>query len=353
MSRTLDQIIDDIKFQFRDTVLENAANNKGNLYSLIRGMALASFNQEQIIENLINTRTITSATGLDLDIYANNYGITRRQGTSAFGYIIVKNNQQIVIPSGTLIQTQDGLLTYQTTKTIQLPPDKELTIPIVSNTKLFEANLSSTTQLISPTYSSLFIQVGSFRDANNNVIGSLSGGSSTESDVSLRNRLTTFINNKGLVTLPAIKVLIQNFVSDVFFVEGRPAAGYTTAYINTSDQLTIDLLTNQLEEIKPVGTLIILKPIQYQRIDLVIDVIVNSNTTDSVTSISTNVRLGVNSFFSNLTIGETLVVNQLSSFLTSFTGYTVRITKPTNDIKPIISEYLLLPNEVTVNVKSR
>ena len=353
MSRTIDQIIDDIKFQFSDTVLENAANNKGNLYSLIRGMALASFNQEQIIESLINTRTITSASGINLDIYAANYGITRRQGTGSFGSVIVKNNQETTIPIGTEIQTQDGLLTFQTTKSIQLPRDKEITIPIVSNTKSFEANLSSSTQLISPNFSSLFIQVGSFRDANNNIIGSLNGGSSIESDISLRDRLTTFINNKGLFTLPVIRALILNYVSNVLIVEGRPAAGYTTAYVNTSDQLTIDILINQLNSIKPVGTIVLVKPIQYQNIDLIVDIIINSNTLDTIASITSNVKLAINSYFSNLSIGETLIVNQLSSFITSFTGYTNRIIKPVSDIKPLISEYLLLPNEVTVNVKSK
>ena len=353
MSRTIDQIIDDIKFQFKDTVLENAANNKGNLYSLIRGMAIASFNQERVVENLINTRIITSATGLDLDIYANSYGIKRREGTSSFGSVIVKSNQQLSIPSNTIIQTQDGLLTFQTTKSIQVSPDKEVTIPIVSNTKTFEANLLSGNQLICLFFPSLFVQIGNFRDANNNIIGSLAGGSSSESDINLRDRLNTFINNKGLVTLTAIKAVIQNYVTDIFFVEGRPAAGYTTAYINTSDQLTVDLITNKLNDIKPVGTLIIIKPIQYQRIDLIIDVIINSNTVDTITSINSNVRLAINSYFSNLTIGETLVMNELSSFVTSFTGYTNRIVKPTSDIKPLISEYLLLPNEVTINVKSR
>ena len=168
-----------------------------------------------------------------------------------------------------------------------------------------------------------------------------------------KTRISTYVNNKGLVTLEAIKAKVQNYVSDVYFVEGRPAAGYTTMYINTSDQLTIDLLTNDLQAIKPFGTLFIIKSIQYQQVDINIDVLINSNVIDSITTINSNIKQGINEFFSNLSVGETLSISSLSSYITSYTGYSISIIKPTNDLTPLISEYLLSPNEVTINVKSK
>ena len=62
MSRTLDQIIQDIQFQFNDTVLENAANNKSNLYSLIRGFAISAYNQEQTVLDIINNKSLNTTT---------------------------------------------------------------------------------------------------------------------------------------------------------------------------------------------------------------------------------------------------------------------------------------------------
>ena len=353
MSRTLEQILEDIKFQFKDTVLENAANNKGNLYSLIRGFAITCYNQEQTVLDLVNNKQLNTTTGNGLDLFGANYGLTRRQGTSSFGNVLVKSNINTTLPINTLIQSRDGLLTFQTTKSINLPISKEVSTSIVSLSKTFDANLNSGTSLISPTYPNVTIQVGTFRDSTNTIIGSLSGASSSESDNNFRTRISTYINNKGLVTLESIKAKIQNYVSDVYFVEGRPAAGYTTMYINTLDQLTIDLLTNELQLIKPLGTLFIIKPIQYQQVDLIVDVIINSSITDSITTISTNVKQAINQFFSNLTIGQTLVINELSSYITSYTGYNNVIIKPTNNLTPLISEYLLSPNEVTVNVKSK
>ncbi len=353
MSRTIEQILDDIKLQFRDTVLENAANNKGNLYSLIRGMAIASYNQEQVIEQLLNSRLVTSASGADLDIYANNYGIIRRQGTSAFGSVIIKSTEELDIPSNTLLQTQNGLLTFQTVRATRLPANKEITIDITSISKTFDANLSVQSVLVSPQYPKLFIQVGKFRDTNNNIIGGLSGGSSSESDNSLRDRLSTYINNKGIVTLPSIKALAQNYVSDVYFVEGKPAAGYTTIYVNTQDQLTIDLLVNKLNEIRPVGTLLIIEPIQYQQVDMTIEVTYTNNISDSLSVISNSVKQAITIYFNSLSIGEKLIINELSSFISSYTGYINRIVKPSSDLTPLISEYLLIPNEVKVNVKSK
>ena len=353
MSRTLDQIIQDIQFQFKDTVLENAANNKGNLYSLIRGFAISAYNQEQTVLDIINNKSLTTTIGSSLDLFASTYNLIRRQGTSSFGSVLVRSNNNTVLPTNTLLQTGDGLLTFQTTKSVNIPKNKEVSVQIVSLSKTFDANLNSGTTLISPSYSNVSIQVGTFRDSTNTIIGSLSGGSSMENDSNFRNRISTYINNKGLVTLESIKTRIQNYVSDVFFVEGRPAAGYTTIYINTSDQLTIDLLTQELQLIKPLGTLFIIKSIQYQNVDLVIDIIINSSITDSITTISSNVKQAVNQFFSNLTVGQTLSINQLSSYITSYTGYYNTIIKPSNDLTPLINEYLLSPNEVTINVKSK
>lgn len=353
MSRTLEQIIDDIKSQFKDTALETAANNKGNLFSLIRGMALTCFNQEQLIQSIVNSKLLSSVSGLQLDLYANNYGLTRRVGTSSFGSVIVKSFIQSTIPEGTLLQTANGLLSFQTTRSTNIPPNKEVTIPIVSLSKSYDANLFSQTELISPNFPQLTILVGTFRDSLGQSIGYLSGGSSSEDDNSLRNRVNTYINNKGLVTLPTIKALVQNYVSDVYFVEGRPAAGYTTVYINTSDQLTIDLITNKLQDIKALGVLLIIKPIQYESIDLTIDVIINKSTTDSITVISNNIKQAINIYFSQLSIGESLIINELSSFISSYTGYTNKVNKPTTNIIPLINEYLLTPNEVTINVKSK
>jgi uncharacterized phage protein gp47/JayE len=354
MSRTVDQILDDIKFQFKDTVLENAATNKGNLYSLIRGMAVTCFTQEQLIERVINNRVITATSGVQLDTYASTYNLIRRGGTSAFGNIIIKSDVIIDIPANTILQTPDGLLVYETTQSIRLGVNREVTVSIVSITKSFQANLTSQSILISPQYNrNLTIQVGSFRDNNNNIVGSLNGGSSQESDESFRARIISYTTNKGLVTLGSIKALAQNYVSDIYFVEGRPAAGYTTMYINSTDQLTIDLLSQKINEIKPVGTLILIKTIQYQQVDIVVDIRVTSTNSDSISIINTNVKESINRFFSNLTIGQTLIVNELSSFITSFTGYPNVINKPIKEIIPLIPEYLLLPNEVTINVKSK
>jgi uncharacterized phage protein gp47/JayE len=353
MSRTVEQILEDIKIQFRDTPLETAANNTGNLYALMRGMALTCFNQEQVIQQIIDTKLVSTVSGTQLDLYANNYGLVRRAGTSAFGSVIIKSSTQLSIPIGTLLQTNNGFLTFQTTKAVNIPINKEITVPIVSITKSFDANLFSQVSLTSPNFPQLTIVVGEFRNTDNQIVGYLSGGSSSESDESLRGRLSTYINNKGVVTLPTIKAIIQNYVSDVYFVEGRPAAGYTSVYINTSDQLTIDLLSNKLEEIKPLGVLLLIKSIQYQSIDLSIDVIIDSFISDSITTISNNIKQAVNIYFSNLSIGETLIINELSSFISSYTGYRNKIAKPTTNISPLINEYLLKPNEVTINVKSK
>jgi len=353
MSRTIEQILDDIKLQFRDGPLQTAANNRGNLYSLIRGIAISCYNQEQIIEELLNTRLVTTASGVNLDIYANNYGLIRRQGTSAFGSVIIKSTEDLVLPSRTLLQTQDGLLTYETVAATRLPANKEITVDIASISKTFEANLSASSVLISPIYPKLFIQVGKFRDTSNIIIGSLSGGSSVESDNSLRDRLSIYINNKGIVTLPSIKALAQNYVSDVYFVEGRPAPGYTTIYVNTQDQLTIDLLTNKLNEIKPIGTLLVIEPIQYQQVDIIVEVTYTNNITDSLSIINSSVKQAINIYFNSLSIGDTLILNNLSTFISSYTGYINRIVKPSTDLTPLISQYLLIPNEVKINVKSK
>ena len=131
MSRTLEQIIQDIQLQFTDTVLENAANNKGNLYALIRGFAITCYNQEQIVLDIVNNSQLNTAVGTALDLYGANYKLIRRLGTGAFGNVLVKNNTPITIPINTLLQTRDGLLTFQTTKSINVPSNKEVTVSII------------------------------------------------------------------------------------------------------------------------------------------------------------------------------------------------------------------------------
>ena len=352
MSRTFEQIVEDIRQQFNNTSLEKAASSYGVLYTLIRGMAATCYAQEQEITGIVNAGLVSSSQGNDLDVLANTYGLSRRPGTSSFGTVLAKATNTTKLLVGAQLQNVTGTITLETTKEVVVSADREALVPVTSITQSSNANLVAGTPLYFIN-SDVSAVVGSYRDNTKQLIGNLIGGSSSESDDALRARLNTFIFNKGLVNKDAIISQLQSYVNTIHIVERRPAPGYTTIYIDTANQLVIDKVISTVNNIKAVGVLFVVKSLQYQPVDLDLTAYLTGITSDSVSTVVDNIKAAVEEYFSYLTVGDSVVVGQLTSYVTSKTGYTVSVNKPATTITPIINEYLLIPSEVVVSVKSR
>jgi uncharacterized phage protein gp47/JayE len=94
-------------------------------YSLVQSILLAQAetraeNQEQSLQSLNDDAYLATATGEALDRKAAEKGIQRRPATQATGVVEFSRqtnaNSDYVIPSGTVVQTEDGSVQFRTTE---------------------------------------------------------------------------------------------------------------------------------------------------------------------------------------------------------------------------------------------
>jgi uncharacterized phage protein gp47/JayE len=314
-------------------------SNFSNLYILFRAVSTVIAEQDTRIEEIINSSFISTAKGSRLDDKARDFGISRLRGTYAIGTCLCKG-PSTNLPTGTILQSSDQLLQFKISNTISLPAAIETPIVIEALTTGEAYNLSQGSVLYSNLFPSHTFTIGKYRDPISRVaIGSLSNGSSIESDDDFRNRIkATFSGNltqKGTLSYIREEVRKLPFISRVYIKEHQPVTGYFSVFVDITDSESIKVITNLIREIKPIGTAFLVRPIRTKPIDVSLEIVVSSSY---ASTISASIRESLSNYFSNLGLDDTVDPSDINNAARKVLGVNkVKVLSPALPIFPTSS----------------
>lgn len=304
-----------------------------NVYALFRSISSVLAEQDTRLNNSSKESFISTATGSNLDRKAADFALYRLAGSKASGSILVKANRTGRLLKGTILNLPSRSLQYKVLSDINLRPGEALgKVEAVSEGS--EYNLIQGSKLYSVTFSDIDITVGYTRNAiTGQAVGSISGGSLTETDSEFRSRILSNLRKKDryLGTLSSLReeILKLPYVSKVFIANHKPVTGYFTVYVDNRDSKNLNYISLLIESIKPVGTLFLLKPLVLKPISIRVECPVERSTNNLKESIS-NV---VVEYVEQLSMGNEFNISDLNHLL-SQVNPKAKVVSPATNINP-------------------
>lgn len=324
--RTLTDLINTFKQALAETGSPLANFQYGsNTWALMRSIASVIQAQEAQTETLTSRFYLNDATGLDLDLRAEDFNQFRLEATPSQGHVLVRSTSPEILPAGTLLTAANGvqvsLLSGITASSVELP------VPVRSLTTSPLANLLPGTALTNAAYPTLTATVGRYRFTNGLAQEGLRGGVSVESDAQFRNRIQLSFRS-NLTNLQSLIAEAVPSIGEFYVQDQSPAPGYVTLYVSSRQQTELDALRTALERVRPVGVAYRIEPLRYRPISIQVRV---RSTLGAADVQRTLVRI-VNNYLVNLAPGSTYLPSAFEQYLREF-----------NTVYSVI--YLVRPNE--------
>lgn len=328
--RTIDQIIDRAR-----SVLE-AENSElatfpefGNLYAIYRSIAALVAEQDSKIDVLDDSLFLSTATGDALEQKAAEFGVSRRLGETAKGDVIVVGANTI-IPINTILTNPNTNFQYRTLARVTSRSNR-VAVSVESLQRSEDANLPAGTILRSSLFPAVQFTVGSVYNPILNIYeGNITGGATRESDILLRARTENNIRSIATGNRLAIReaAIDAGGISRVSVSENEPSLGFVTVYVDTRNQDVIRNLKITLDDVKPIGTSIIIKSYQVINIDVVLSITVRS--TEDTTNLIQNIQSLLDSYITGLDTGEVLTKESIAGVVFQNSRVTnVEVVSPT------------------------
>lgn len=342
----------------------SAVNRDGSDVNIL--MASAAAMADQATTQLVgvqNALYIQSASGQDLDrLVFDRYGLFRKPASSSLGSVefttATTNPSAFAIPSGTLLQTVDGIQFATTIDSVfNSGTSGPLTVAVQS--VLAGANQQAKANSITSIISGL---VGSPSNLTVNNQLATAGADDAETDDSLRSRAQQFFQTVRRGTLAALEEgalavpgVTKATAIEVLDTAGRPARfvqliisdAFTNALVgidNTSpSKLKYDAQSQQLaftvfnalEDVRAAGVYIDVRVAQviFQPISLGLQFVAGVNADD----VAQNARVAIVNFVNNLSPNQPMLISSLVSVLQTINGLLLNgniIVSPPGDIIP-------------------
>jgi uncharacterized phage protein gp47/JayE len=224
----------------RDSLVGGPLSNfspYSNVYILYRAVAIAIAEQDSLIEGMVSGFHLATATGMNLDKRANDYGLTRLAG-------------------GVLLTDPTSRYQYEVKEKVYVGVGVEIPIYIQSTSGTASSDLPSGTYLTSSFYPSMSFVVGRYRDTSSGAaIGAIEGGLDRESDTSLRARLLQHLRNNSTSNRDSIYLAVRSVpgINRVVLVEHEPITGYFTVYVDTNDATLLTKVRAVVDTVKAAG----------------------------------------------------------------------------------------------------
>jgi uncharacterized phage protein gp47/JayE len=268
-----------------------------------------------VLQVLQTTRASTSS-GSDLDSWMLDFGLTRLSAVPSTGVVTFTrfmDNLSASIPTGTIIKTTDGSLSFSVTEdptlsiwqsaasAYVLPSGVGSTdLPVMCTTGGSVGNvLASTITVIAASLPGI--------DLVNNA-NPLSSGTNAESDLAFRNRFQSYLASRSRATLTAVKNAIANVQQGLDVAVEENTAPEGTAQIGSflvivddgTGYPSSDLLSTiatAVDAVRPIGTTFAVVPPQVLIVNVTLTAVLTSATTAylSAPSIQNYVALYLNS----------------------------------------------------------
>ncbi len=263
-----------------------------------------------------------TATGEQLDLHAQQRGLTRRKGQKAAGIVVFMLEMPLeysfVIPAGTICTTDDGALNFVTTQEGCIPQGSTLawlTCEAEDSGERYNVAHGGVTTIV--TYLSVGIRI------NNS--SAFSGGTEDETDESLRQRIMDSYRNtpngadaffyerlaeevEGIQSAKAFKD--SNHRGKVIVVLGGRGAAPTTAALNEATAL--------LEQYVPLGISLQVQNTSLQSVNVSVTLTLKNGyvVSDVISSVEERIR----TFFADMCVGENFYVASLGKAILETEG---------------------------------
>lgn len=335
--RTKEEILEQFRISLREDGSELANfPDFGNLYAIYRAVAGVINEQDAKIDILDQSLFIDTASGEALDRKSAEFNIRRSAGSPASGSVIISGGNSI-IPVNTILVHPASNIQYRILERVTINTNQRKIVAIESIINSRNANLPAGTKLTSSLFPNTQFTVGTtFNSLLNVYQGDLTGGISTETDNELRTRLLNFLNTGGQATKRSIELeaLRTPGITKTYVSENEPALGFTTVYINNNSQSLKQSLQRNLDNIKPIGTSLIVKPFTVRTIDIIGTITLNYNTDTSV--LNTSLRTALEGFLNSLTPSDTLNKETIASIIyNNVVVKNISLLSPSNTVSNI------------------
>lgn len=306
------------------------------VYTLTRAMASSLSDIYYRIDQLQQNYYIGSSQGEFLTELGDSLGYQRNSGTPSKGYVLVANQVAAVTSIPAQLVLTDPVTTLQFIIQTQDPTAinefYETRFPVISSENTSEANLLAGTELISAAFPNLSFVVGTYRTGSGKICGDLTGGSDSESDTQLRNRIVTGLSNANFNT----NLELQRFLSlqgDVNEVKIQtPTGGAIVVWVGSPLALTparLVELNDLLENRKPAGVLSEVKQLSYVTVTFKVRLYDSEDSSiDRVKLIKSEIQAYINT----LELQEPLILGSVLEYLTQRLGYPITFLAPKTDI---------------------
>ena len=325
--RTRQQIFDSMK-----SYLQNLSNNQltdfnaGSVLNSLLDVVAAE------LENVYNenyqtyeANYISTATGIDLENKASDFGLTRLTASYSTGYLIfgrsTYSSTYIPIPIGTIATTASSsasnAIQFETTEYAVMNPGS-LTIRVAARAResgsLGNAAIASIVVLTNPPSGIEFVTNAT----------AFSGGTDDETDEELRSRITSYLNSLQRGTKDALEAAAKSVASveDAYVEENTPTYGFANCWVSdssgtASDEL-LDSVQTVLEEYKPIGSTIVSKAPLIHSID--IEAWITLSQGFSFPSVQALIEDAIYTFLSTKKIGEDVYRSEIIDIIQAING---------------------------------
>lgn len=322
------------------------------LYSLTRCFAGVALVGDQLLFQLASRLHPSTASGSDLDDLAANFGVHRRLGERARGYVLVRSlDRNLTIRPGTAFthpRTHVQYLVEGGEDGYYLPEEVEMRLPVAASRAGAVGNTPAGTALVylSSASDAIEVVVGSYRSVHGHPVGDIKGGADTESDEALRIRLFKHLQTRNSCSEAG---LLSEFLNDPrvrWATVELPFRGYIRVWVelNAEDtSRTVNDLQRLAEDVRPVGATISVHAVKIQQVEFVLRAYREpGQDRDELTEQLTQ---AVQRHCRQLPFGQPLVYRRLRNELES--QHPVRLIAPASDVFPLAG-HVLRPDPIEV-----
>ena len=346
----------------RDAIRQTILDNTDNIVSQIEGSFVSDMSAPVALEisklyaqldMLLNMFFAVSATGDYLTEMAYEHGVDRTMGTKATGSVTFSGTDDTVIPAGTAVLTESGL---------QYTTNAEATISSGTATVgVTAAAVGSAYNVSAGRVTQLYRGISGVTGVTNSA--SITGGTDTETDKSLQQRLIERMRKPATsgnvwhyrqwalevsgVTLVKVIPLFDgtnyNVPGKVRVVVGGPSGSVTTSVKNA--------VAAHIEEVRPIGADVTVESAAKKNIN--VEATITTDGSRTLAEITDDFNVMLQEYFDSIAlVSDTVSYQRIGFLLLSVLGVTGYSTLTVNSGTANVSlTYKQLPwkNTVTIN----
>jgi uncharacterized phage protein gp47/JayE len=305
--------------------------------------------------------SIASATEESLDLLVSTFGLSRKLGSTAVGFMIAIPNSVGVtatLNTGDVFTVNNGTLVVMDSRIIAGP---YAIVPIQSVNPGVNWNLTAGTALKAARTSlnsSFKFFVGSSLSVLGVPQGGMSGGEDQELDDDLRARFADYIQSLVKATFKAVSQAVRSVagVRSVSIVEYFPQIGFFSCYIDdgsanpTVSTGLISAVEAVLFETRAAGVGVKVRAMEKNTADVELEVTINRSVVPA--TVEAEIIANLTAALNNYSLGQPLFTSKLSDIAHNTDGVIgVKVVKPTGLKYEIEPQQVFRPRSIVVNAR--